>query len=60
MSLLRVYIRVIALLAPERALAIMLVVANLMLAGIMLVEPGLFARRTSHRSPAAHHAFGQR
>ena len=32
----------IALLAPERALAIMLVIANLVLAGIMLVEPWLF------------------
>ncbi len=42
MSLFQVYRRVIALLAPERALAIMLVIANLVLAGIMLVEPWLF------------------
>ena len=38
----QVYARVIALLAPERTLAIMLVLANLVLAGIMLVEPYLF------------------
>jgi ATP-binding cassette subfamily B protein len=42
MSLLQVYARVIALLAPEKTLAIMLVIANLILAGIMLVEPWLF------------------
>jgi ATP-binding cassette subfamily B protein len=42
MSLLQVYARVIALLAPEKNLAIMLVIANLILAGIMLVEPWLF------------------
>ncbi len=40
--MLQVYARVIALLAPERTLAIMLVIANLILAGIMLVEPWLF------------------
>jgi len=42
MSILQVYARVIALLAPEKTLAIMLVIANLVLAGIMLVEPWLF------------------
>ena len=42
MSMLQVYARVIALLAPERTLAIMLLIANLILAGIMLVEPWLF------------------
>jgi ATP-binding cassette subfamily B protein len=42
MSLLQVYARVIALLAPEKALAVMLVIANLILAGIMLAEPWLF------------------
>ena len=40
--MLQVYARVIALLAPERTLAIMLLIANLILAGIMLVEPWLF------------------
>ncbi len=42
MSMGSVYLRVIALLAPEKTLAILLVIANLVLAGIMLVEPWLF------------------
>ena len=42
MSIFQVYARVIALLAPEKTLTIMLVIANLILAGIMLVEPYLF------------------
>lgn len=42
MSMLQVYARVIALLAPEKALTILLVAANLALAGIMLVEPYLY------------------
>jgi glucan exporter ATP-binding protein len=42
MSMVQVYLRVIALLAPEKTLSIMLVIANLALAGIMLVEPWLF------------------
>jgi ATP-binding cassette subfamily B protein len=42
MSIVQVYMRVLALLAPERSLAIMLVIANLILAGIMLAEPWLF------------------
>ena len=42
MSMVQVYARVIGLLAPEKTLTIVLVVANLMLAGIMLVEPYLF------------------
>ena len=44
MSMLQVYRRVIGLLAPERTLTIMLVIANLILAGIMLIEPYLFGR----------------
>jgi ATP-binding cassette subfamily B protein len=40
--MLQVYARVVALLAPEKALTIMLVIANLILAGIMLAEPYLF------------------
>jgi glucan exporter ATP-binding protein len=40
----QVYRRVIGLLAPERTLTIMLVIANLALAGIMLIEPYLFGR----------------
>jgi len=42
MSIVQVYLRVIALLAEEKMLAILLVVANLALAGIMLLEPWLF------------------
>ena len=38
----QVYRRVIGLLAPEKTLTIMLVIANLILAGIMLIEPYLF------------------
>jgi ATP-binding cassette subfamily B protein len=44
MSMFQVYRRVIGLLAPEKTLTIMLVIANLILAGIMLVEPYLFGR----------------
>ena len=40
----QVYRRVIGLLAPEKTLTIMLVIANLILAGIMLIEPYLFGR----------------
>src|SRR5271166_1456606 len=42
MSIVQVYLRVIGLLAEERALAILLVAANLGLAGILLLEPWLF------------------
>ena len=42
MSMLQVYGRVVTLLAPEKGLAIMLVIANLVLACIMLAEPWLF------------------
>jgi ATP-binding cassette, subfamily B, beta-glucan exporter len=44
MPVLQVYMRVIALLAPEKGLASMLAAANLGLAGILLVEPWLFGR----------------
>ncbi len=40
--MLQVYARVIALLAPEKGLSVMLVIANLVLAIIMLAEPWLF------------------
>jgi ATP-binding cassette subfamily B protein len=42
MSIFQVYVRVIKLLAEERPLAILLVAANLALAGILLLEPWLF------------------
>ena len=44
MYLWRIYLRVLGLLAPERALAIVLVVANLALACVLFVEPILFGR----------------
>jgi glucan exporter ATP-binding protein len=44
MPVLQVYLRVIALLAPEKGLASLLAAANLGLAGILLVEPWLFGR----------------
>jgi glucan exporter ATP-binding protein len=44
MPVLQVYLRVIALLAPEKGLASLLAVGNLALAGILLVEPWLFGR----------------
>ena len=44
MSILRIYLRVLGLLAPERVLAIVLTVANLALAGVFFLEPMLFGR----------------
>ncbi len=44
MSILRLYLRVLGLLAPERTLAIVLAVANLALAGVYFLEPMLFGR----------------
>ena len=42
MSIFQVYLRVVALLGPERRLAALLATLNLMLAGILLLEPWLF------------------
>jgi len=44
MSPVRIYLRVIGLLAPERSLALLLLLANLGLAGIYFLEPWLFGR----------------
>ena len=44
MSILQIYLRVLALLAPEKALAITLAVANLALAGVFFLEPWLFGQ----------------
>ena len=44
MSILRLYVRVLSLLAPERALAITLALANLGLAGVFFLEPMLFGQ----------------
>src|SRR5690348_16634258 len=40
-SLLRIYLRVLGLLAPEKGLAILLAFANLALAGVYFLEPWL-------------------
>lgn len=55
MSMIQVYARVIALLASEKRLASMLVVANLFLAGIMLIEPWLFGHVIDALVARAHH-----
>jgi glucan exporter ATP-binding protein len=44
MPLITIYVRVLALLGPEKWLAIALAVANVSLAGVFLVEPWLFGR----------------
>jgi glucan exporter ATP-binding protein len=44
MKFLRIYTRVLGLLAPEKGLAIALAVANLALAGLQFVEPVLFGK----------------
>jgi len=44
MPLLRIYLRVLGLLAPEKTLAITLAIANLALAGVYFLEPWLFGR----------------
>jgi len=44
LSLLRIYMRVLGLLAPEKGLAILLALANLALAGVYFLEPWLFGR----------------
>ncbi len=44
MSILRLYLRVLGLLAPEKWLAITLAVANLALAGVFFLEPMLFGQ----------------
>jgi len=42
--LLKIYLRVLGLLAPEKGLAILLALANLGLAGVYFLEPWLFGR----------------
>ena len=44
MPILRIYLRVLGLLAPEKWLAITLALANLALAGVFFLEPWLFGR----------------
>jgi glucan exporter ATP-binding protein len=44
MSLLNTYLRVLALLAPEKGLAILLALGNLAIAGVFFLEPWLFGQ----------------
>jgi len=56
MSILRIYLRVLGLLAPERALAVALTAANLALAGVFFLEPMLFGRVIDALSKPRGHA----
>ncbi|MGH8155074.1 MAG: glucan ABC transporter ATP-binding protein/ permease [Rhodanobacteraceae bacterium] len=56
MSLLRLYMRALRLLAPERTLAIVLCLANLALAGVFFLEPMLFGRVVDALSKPHGHA----
>ncbi len=51
MSIFKIYARVLALLAPERRLAFILVFANLALAVAQFVEPVLFGRIIDSADP---------
>ena len=55
MYLWRIYLRVLGLLAPERKLAIFLVLANLALACVLFVEPILFGRVVDALAAPAKH-----
>jgi glucan exporter ATP-binding protein len=54
-SILRIYLRVIGLLAPEKWLAITLALANLSLAGVYFLEPWLFGRVVDALAAKGHH-----
>ena len=54
MDILRIYCRVIALLAPEKWLATALALANLALAGVFFLEPWLFGRVVDALAGNAH------
>jgi ATP-binding cassette subfamily B protein len=51
---LKLYLRVIGLLAPEKTLAITLALANLALAGVYFLEPWLFGRVVDALAAAGH------
>jgi ATP-binding cassette subfamily B protein len=55
MSLLRIYLRVLGHLAPERWLAVALAVANIALAAVFLLEPWLFGRVVDALATAGAH-----
>ena len=53
MSMLRLYVRVLGLLAPDRGLAIGLALGNILAAGLLFIEPVLFGRVIDVLSRAA-------
>ena len=54
MAILRIYYRVITLLAPEKGLVIVLALANLALAGVYFLEPWLFGRVVDALASTGH------
>ena len=54
MSILRIYARVLGLLAPEKWLAIGLALANLAIAGVFFLEPWLFGHVVDSLAAAGH------
>ena len=54
MSLFRTYLRVIALLRPERGLAIALALGNLLLAGVFFLEPWLYGQVVDALATGGH------
>ena len=55
MSILRIYLRVIGFLGPEKWLAIALLLGNLGLAGVYFLEPWLFGRVVDALAAKGHH-----
>ncbi len=54
MSILKIYLRVIALLAPEKWLAMTLTLANLALSGVFFLEPVLFGKVVDALGASGH------
>jgi glucan exporter ATP-binding protein len=54
MNLLKTYLRVLGLLAPERTLAILLGLGNLAIAGVFFLEPWLFGQVVDALSSGGH------
>ena len=54
MEILRTYLRVLALLAPEKGLAILLAVGNLLIAGVFFLEPWLFGQVVDALAAGGH------
>ncbi|MEN9705540.1 MAG: hypothetical protein RLZZ393_1419 [Pseudomonadota bacterium] len=54
MDILKTYLRVLALLAPEKGLAMVLALGNLAIAGVFFLEPWLFGRVVDALSTGGH------